>query len=88
MKLAKLTNFDLVDFPVGCGRVFEAHRNIEIKVGKVGQVPYFIGFFAGLKLANLANFDRVGFLVGCGRVFEAHRTIKKKLAKLAKFRIS
>ena len=40
------------------GQVFEVPPNHHTKVGKVGQVPIFIGLFAGLKLANLDNFTR------------------------------
>ncbi len=39
---------------VGWRRVFEAHQSIH-KVGQLGQVPIFIGFFTGVKLANMTN---------------------------------
>ena len=42
---------------VGWSRVFEAHQTIQ-KVGQVGQVPIFIGIFAGWNLANLTNLAR------------------------------
>ncbi len=71
------------------------------KVGQVGQVPCFVGFFAGSKLAKLADFAESGvifrrsrfhsiclFIRRMRRVIEAHRVIEKKLAKLVKFPVS
>ena len=40
------------------GQVFEVPPNHHTKVGQVGQVPIFIGVFAGLKLANVINIAR------------------------------
>ncbi len=42
---------------VGWRRVFEAHQTIQ-KVGQLGQVPIFIGFFTGVKLASLTKLTR------------------------------
>ena len=42
------------------------------KVGQVGQLPYFIGFFAGVNLANLTNFTRSRLIINRAR-FHSNR---------------